>query len=133
MKLESPKVTVSKSQQDVFDFLSDVKNFEQLMPETINKFEVLEKDKFLFMLKGMPEIILKKKDVTEPTQITLGAASSKLDFNLLVDIQEEDEEETEVGLTFTGTFNTMMAMMIKSPIKKFIATLVNNLEDAMDE
>jgi hypothetical protein len=33
------------------------------MPENISKFEVLGDDKFLFALKGMPEIILKKKEV----------------------------------------------------------------------
>ena len=43
MKLESPKVTVNKSTQDTFDFLSDVKNFETLMPENISKFEVTAK------------------------------------------------------------------------------------------
>lgn len=35
MNLESPKVKVEKSQQDLFDFLSDVKNFESLMPEIL--------------------------------------------------------------------------------------------------
>ena len=35
MNLESPKVTVAKSAKDIFDSLSDVKNFEKLMPENI--------------------------------------------------------------------------------------------------
>ena len=39
MNLESPKINVDKSSQEVFDFLSDVKNFESLMPENISKFE----------------------------------------------------------------------------------------------
>ena len=64
MKLESPKVTVNKSAQDTFNFLSDVKNFENLMPENISKFEVLDNDKFLFALKGMPEIVLKERNNT---------------------------------------------------------------------
>ena len=51
MNLESPKVTLEKSAEDIFNFLSDVKNFETLMPENISKFEVLENDKFLFALK----------------------------------------------------------------------------------
>ncbi|HXJ97297.1 MAG TPA: hypothetical protein VNJ50_00495, partial [Gelidibacter sp.] len=66
MNLESPKVNLQKSPQEVFDFLSDIKNFEQLMPENINKFEVLDDDKFLFALKGMPEIVLKKKESIAP-------------------------------------------------------------------
>lgn len=127
MNLESPKVTLQKSPQEVFDFLSDVKNFEQLMPENISKFEVLEDDKFLFALKGMPEIVLKKKETVPPNKIILGAAGGKIDFSLTGDIKELDHQQSEVQLTFQGEFNPMMAMMIKGPIKKFIETLATNM------
>ena len=82
MNLESPKVSIKKSAQEVFDFLSDVKNFESLMPENISKFEMLEDDKFLFALKGMPEIILKKKAAIAPNKIVLSADGGKLNFSL---------------------------------------------------
>lgn len=127
MNLESPKVTVDKNPQEVFDFLSDIKNFEQLMPENISKFEVLSDDKFLFALKGMPEIILKKKEAQAPHKIVLGAAGGKLDFSLTGDIQESGTNQSDVRLTFEGDFNPMMAMMIKGPISKFIETLASNL------
>ena len=51
MNLESQKVTVEKSAQHIFESLSDVKNFEKLMPENIAKFEVLGDDIFNFGLK----------------------------------------------------------------------------------
>ncbi len=131
MNLESPKVTVEKSQQDVFDFLSDVKNFESLMPENISKFEVLDDDKFLFALKGMPEIILKKKEMIAPNKIVLGAAGGKLDFSLTGNIVELEDNKSEIQLSFSGDFNPMMAMMIKGPIGKFIETLVINMPQAV--
>jgi len=62
MHVETPAQKVNKSQQEVFEFLHDVKNFRSLMPDTISKFEVLSEDKFLFALKGMPEIVLKRKE-----------------------------------------------------------------------
>ncbi len=43
MKLESPKVTAGKSQQEMFEFLTDVKNYEQLMPENIERFEAISR------------------------------------------------------------------------------------------
>ena len=131
MNLESPKVSIDKSPLDVFNFLSDVKNFEQLMPENISKFEVLGDDKFLFALKGMPEIILKKKEVIAPNKIVLGAAGGKLDFSLTGNIIETSPNQSEVQLTFEGDFNPMMAMMIKGPIGKFIETLVTNMPKAI--
>ncbi|MDD7886510.1 SRPBCC family protein [Flavivirga sp. 57AJ16] len=131
MNLESPKISVNKSSQEVFDFLSDVKNFESLMPENISKFEVLENDKFLFALKGMPEIILKKKEAIAPNKIVLGAAGGKLDFSLIGNIAEISETSSEVQLEFTGDFNPMMAMMIKGPISKFIETLATSIPNAI--
>lgn len=131
MNLESPKVTVDKSAQDVFDFLSNVENFEKLMPENISKFEVLGADKFLFALKGMPEIVLKKKESIAPNKIVLGAAGGKLDFSLTGNIMDLADGKSEVQLTFAGDFNPMMAMMIKGPIGKFIETLSTSIPNTI--
>ncbi len=127
MNLESPKVTVNKSAQELFDFLSDVKNFETLMPENTSKFEVLEEGKFVFALKGMPEIVLKLKEQEAPNKIVLGAASDKLPFTLTANIDEIEANKSEAQLQFEGDFNPMMSMMIKGPITKFIGSLSESM------
>lgn len=127
MNLESPKVTVEKPAQYIFDALSDVRNFEKLMPENIAKFEVTGDESFIFALKGMPEIKLKMKDREAPNRIVLGAASDKLPFTLSADIQDTGDSASNVQLKFEGEFNAMMAMMVKGPISKFIETLAGNM------
>ena len=127
MNLESPKVSVQKSAQDLFDSLSDVRNFEKLMPDNIAKFEVIGEDAFIFGLKGMPEIKLKMKEKIAPNKIVLGAASDKLPFTLIANIDAVSENASDVKLDFEGDFNPMMAMMIKGPIGKFIETLASNM------
>jgi carbon monoxide dehydrogenase subunit G len=131
MNLESPKISVDKTPEDVFNFLSEIKNFKSLMPENISKFEVLSEDTFLFALKGMPEIILKKKESLPPNKIVLGAAGGKIDFSLIGNITKKDDNSSDVQLEFTGDFNPMMAMMIKGPISKFIETLVTSIPKAI--
>jgi hypothetical protein len=127
MNLESPKVTVPQSQEYIFNALSDIKNFEKLMPDTISKFEVLGDDIFNFGLKGMPEIKLRMKDKTPHSKVALAAASDKLPFNLVATIAPISDTSCEVQLLFDGEFNPMMAMMIKGPISKFIETLAQNM------
>lgn len=127
MNLESPKTSVEKSAQYLFDSLSDVKNYEKLMPDSIAKFEVQGEDAFLFGLQGMPEIKLKMKDRMAPNTIVLGAASDKLPFTLTAKIDTISDNKSEVQLFFDGEFNAMMAMMIKGPISKFIETLSQNM------
>jgi carbon monoxide dehydrogenase subunit G len=127
MNISGNKVLVNKSQKETFHFLTDLKNFEQLMPASIQKFEV-DEDSFIFGLKGMPEIRLVLKDKTEYSNVTLGAASSKLNFELVANIEEIDDTSSEVQLDFKGEFNMMMAMMVKKPLTSFIETLTDNLE-----
>lgn len=128
MNIEGNKVSVNKSAQEVFNYFSDLKNFKTIMPENIQKFEV-DGDSFLFGLPGMPEIRLVLKDKTEFSNITLGAASSKLPFTLSADIDEVSEDKCEVQLNFDGDFNPMMAMMIKKPLTKFVGTLTENISN----
>jgi hypothetical protein len=128
MNLNSKKVVVKKSAQSLCEFLSDVKNFEHLMPESISKFEIIRDDAFVFALKGMPEIALEIKEVNSPNTVVLGAISDKIPFTLTGNITAIDAETSEAELLFSGQNNSMMAMMIKSPITKFIETLAENLE-----
>ena len=128
MKLESPKKVIDKTPETIYGFLINVGNYEQLMPENISKFEVLGDKKFVFALKGMPEIVLEIKESTPFNKIVLGSVSDKMPFSLLINILELTEKSSEVQLYFEGEFNSMVSMMIKSPIKKFMETLVNNLQ-----
>lgn len=128
MQLESSKTSVQKNQQQVFDFLCNVENYEQLMPESIQKFELLNDKAFVFQLKGMPEIALEIKDTQAPEKVILGAKSDKVPFGLTANIDSVSNEESEVQLFFEGEFNAMMAMMIKKPIQKFIDTLSENIQ-----
>ena len=127
MNISGNQVTVNKSAKDAFEFLSQVANFEQLMPENIDKFEVLGENGFIFALSGMPEIALEKKSQEPHHKIVLGAKSDKLLFTLTGTIDEVSSDQCNVNLEFSGDFNPMMAMMIKGPITKFIETLSENL------
>ena len=127
MEITGSKITINKSAEELFNFLSQVSNFERLMPENIDKFQVLNENGFLFALKGMPEIALEKKSEQAPNQLVLGAKSDKLPFTLTGNIEQEGANQCAVQLHFAGDFNPMMAMMIKGPISKFIETLAVNI------
>lgn len=126
MNLEGAKVSTQKSAKELFDFFTDLANFEQLMPESTQKFEV-DGDSFLFALKGMPEIRLVLGEQIPHTKVTLGAASSKLSFSLTAHIEETSGSTSDCQLSFEGDFNPMMAMMVKKPLGSFIDTLTDNI------
>ncbi len=127
MNLESPTKSVDKSAEEVYNFLMNIENFEALMPDN-TKFEKINDTRFLFALKGMPEIVLDLKEGVPHSKVVLGAASDKLPFTLTGNITQKDDSKSDVQLSFAGDFNPMMSMMIKSPITKFIETLVTNMD-----
>jgi len=128
MKLETPVITIQKTQEAVFTFLTDLKNFEQLMPSNTEKF-VVEKSSFLFGLSGMPEVRLVLEEQVPSNKIVLGAASSKLDFSLTIVLESMEATTTKGQLFFDGKFNPMMAMMVKKPLTNFINALSENLKN----
>ncbi|CAN5199681.1 hypothetical protein BH23BAC2_BH23BAC2_17490 [soil metagenome] len=128
MNLESPKVTTGKSQEEVFNFLNTVENYEQLMPDSLEKFEVTGPKAFLFSLKGMPEIELQIKETREPELVVLGSTSDKFNFSIDLVIEPVSDTQSDVQLLFQGKFNTMMSMMVKGPLQKFINTLSENIQ-----
>ena len=127
MNLESPKVSVQKPGNEMFEFLAKVENFEIIMPEEIDKFESRENG-FIFALKGMPTIKLKLVELIPSSKVVLSSTNDKIPFTLTANIIETGDNTSDVQLVFAGKFNAMMAMMIKSPLKKFINTLAENIE-----
>jgi hypothetical protein len=126
MNLESRVAKTQKNPEELYNLLIQVENFKNLMPED-TKFELKGEDKFLFGLKGMPEIALALTDKTPHSQVVLGSTSDKLAFTLTCNINEAGNG-SEAQLLFNGDFNAMMAMMIKGPINKFLEQLANGLE-----
>lgn len=126
MQINSSKVTINNTALETHSFLSDANNFEKLMPDSITKFEAYDATKFLFALKGMPEISLKQTESNASDYIKFTAGGGKIDFSLIININEVDSDTCEIDLKFEGDFNPMMAMMIKKPITSFLETLVSN-------
>lgn len=128
MKLNSKRVSVKKSAEELCDYLSQVENFKSIMPENTTKFELIDENSFVFALKGMPDIALELREVVKPNKVVLGAKSDKIPFTLTGDIQEISKNESSIELLFDGQINAMMAMMVKNPLSKFLDALSTNLQ-----
>lgn len=126
MNLEGRKIIVNKSAKALQDMLKNPTDYEQLMPEGLQKFEARE-DGFKFALKGMPEIALKIDEVTDQ-KVVLKSASSSLEFALTGTMNAINDNQTEVQLLFDGKFNPFIKMMVEKPLQNFINSLTDKIE-----
>lgn len=129
MNLETQKIKISQNNVVLFEKLEKPDNFKELMPDNLAQFTVLDEKSFSFVLKGMPEILLERKNTTPYSELIYGAKEGKIPFNLFIKLTFISETETEVQFVFKGDFNPMMAMMVKSPISKLIQTMAEKTQN----
>lgn len=123
-RIETNHELSSNTQEKLFQFLSDLNNFEQLMPEgKIEKWSS-NADECEFTIKGMARIGLKKESAT-PNNLIKIKSFGKVPFNFDLDIYlEEKEAKTEVYMIFNGDINAFMKMMVEKPLTNFFNILV---------
>lgn len=124
MKVEGEKIVVNKNVSEVFGYLSDLKNFESLMPDNVDKFSLHESGQgFKIGLKNMPELGMKLKETIENEKISFESPTPSFQYDLDILLKSLSDTSSEIGLSFNGKFNSMIEMMAKKPLKKFIAQL----------
>lgn len=126
MNLEGRKILLNKPVAEILELLKNPQNYEQLMPEGLQKFEAIA-DGFKFSLKGMPEIALKLGEITEKKAV-LRSASSSLDFELTTALSAVSENQTEAQMQFEGKFNPFIKMMVEKPLQNFMNALTDKIE-----
>lgn len=128
MNVNTEKVRFSKNQEQAFEFLSDVKNFEQLMPDDTKSFEVHESGNgFAVQIGSLPKVGMKLKESTKPSQLVFESPSPNFEYYLTINIAPVDENSSDVELNFDGKFNMMIEMMAKGPLTNFINTISTKL------
>lgn len=126
MNLESQQKIVQKSQKELFEFLTDVANFKNILPDTLEEFES-NKDSFKFTLKGMPAVRLKFAEKQAFDLIKLKATSDSFPIYLTCKIAPLSDSESKAQLFFDGEINAMMAMMLKKPLQNLLDSLVEKM------
>ncbi|HEY4540622.1 MAG TPA: hypothetical protein VIG94_11530 [Faecalibacter sp.] len=128
MKVNTNKVRFSKNQQEAYDFLVNMQNYEQLMPADTKSFEIHESGKgFTVGVGALPKVGMRLKETNEPSQIVFESPAPAFDYTLTINIEAVDENASDVQLDFDGKFNMMIEMMAKGPLTSFINTIAENL------
>ena len=128
MKVNTNKVRFSKNQQEAYDFLVNMQNYEQLMPADTKSFEIHESGKgFTVGVGALPKVGMRLKETKEPSQIVFESPAPAFDYTLTINIEAVDENASDVQLDFDGKFNMMIEMMAKGPLTSFINTIAENL------
>ena len=126
-KLQSHEVVCTKMSTIIYGFLTDLNNFERLMPSEVTNWTSSETE-CSFTLKGMPTIGFLITDQVPFTNISYkGTGKLPGDVLLKVAISAIDDNSCKAQLFLEADLNPMLKMMVEKPLTKFLDVLAHNL------
>ena len=125
--IQSDKTAVPQNAADIFNFLSDLNNFQSMMPEQVTNWKSTA-DECSFTVSGMATLGMKLTEKTPNTMIkAVRHGSAPFDFTLTCNI-EEKQQGSDVQLVFEADMNPMMKMMAERPLTNLLNMLVERLK-----
>lgn len=133
MTVIESKVTVKKPVSEVYTFLADLNNHQQLMPENIYNWSSTE-DEAKFTIKNMAKLALKVSSRTKNEEI-IAVPSEKAPFEVELkwSVSNNDDGTTEVTYAISAELNMMMKMLAAGPLQKLVDHQTGALKKAMDK
>ena len=114
---------------EIYDYVIKIDNYEAILGNEIRNFEKLNENQFKIKIGSMPNICLELIEDNVNSCVKLISNDNNLNFKILISINSIDEKSSLVNVKFDGKFSSMIEMMIKNPLEKFIDSLKNKIED----
>ena len=113
-------VSIERPIDEVFNFLSDLNNHQQLMPENIYNWSST-KDEVRFTIQNMAKLALKISSITQNKEIIVKPSeAAPFDLELKWTLNDLGNGKTEATHTFSADLNMMMKMLVSTPLQKLV-------------
>jgi hypothetical protein len=128
LAIESKTGIAKGSQETVYNYVSDFRNFSGLLPQDrLNNLQITQEN-ILFDIQGLGTIGLEIKEKQPWSMLTVGATKdSSADFTFIININESDKDLSEVKLKLKANLNMFLEMMARNPLQQFVDLMVEKL------
>lgn len=123
--------TISKPIEEVYSFLADLNNHEQLMPENIYNWTSTV-DEARFTIQNMAKLALKVAErVENQTIVCIPAEDAPFALTLRWTLEQQADGLTNASFALEAELNMMMKMMASGPLQKLVDHQVNRLKEIL--
>ena len=130
MKMTSETGYINRPIIEVFDYLSNLNNYIELLPKEKIANWKSDDDFCEFKIEGAANIGFYKKSVVEPTRINIiSGGKSPIDFELFINLTDTGNGTTEGYIDFESNVNPFMRMMIEKPLKNLFNHMIGKMEE----
>ena len=120
MTIIESTVSINKPINEVFEFLSDLNNHQQLMPETIYNWSST-KDEARFTIQNMAKLALKVSSITKDKEISVKPIEEvPFELELKWTLADDGAGNTQATHSISADLNMMMKMIVSAPLQKLV-------------
>lgn len=118
MTVIESKSVINKPAAEVYNFLADLNNHQQLMPENIYNWSST-RDEARFTIQNMAKLALKVSTREENKQIVIvPAEAAPFPVELKWTLADNGDGTTTASYTISAELNMMMKMLASGPLQK---------------
>ena len=103
----------------VYNFLNNPVNYKSILIDEISEFSMINEKSFAIKIGSLPKISLEHNSNPLERSTSL-KSNNELSFVFNFKVSEIDESSCNIEIHFKGEFSSMMQMMIKPPMNKFL-------------
>jgi hypothetical protein len=131
MKIES-KIGKSESGSEIiYNFITDFRNFKNIIPQDKVSDWQADEESCSFKLDPLGKMGMKifEKEPHKLIKISSDPAVSQYNFTMWIQIKEAGPEDSRIKITIEPDISKMLIPMVKGPLKKFVDSLVDKMEN----
>lgn len=130
MKIESRIGKSSRSDQQIYGFITDFNNFKRIIPENrVSQWESsAEECSFRVDPVGKTTLRIMEKTPFSLVKIASVPDFSTYNFTIWIQLKQMNENDTRIKITIEPHVNQMLLPVIKSPLKQFVDGIVDQIE-----
>ncbi|MGV3762069.1 SRPBCC family protein [Parapedobacter sp.] len=126
------QISIDKPVADVYAFLADCNNHEQLMPDSIYDW-TSTRDEARFTIRNMAKLALKVDCRTEnSTVVFVPAEKAPFDVALQWKVTPSGNDATLAELVIEADLNMMMKMLALKPLQKLVDSQLEALKKTLE-
>lgn len=124
---------LSCSPEELFYFVTDIRNFERFIPgDTISNLKIGQDScSFQVSMLGTINISISRK-IMHSKVIFSGNALHVNDFSLIMNISGTEDNKSEANITLLADMSPLLKMAAEKPIAQFLETLIKEMEKFED-
>jgi len=130
LKIETKKGKVNKNVDEIFEFLTNMNNFEGLFYDNHIKNWKSTVDYCTFEVEGAGAVGFIIDEKTKPSKIVYkNYGNVPFEYKMTVLLSPLSDNETETGIIFEADVNPVLKMMLKNPLTNLLNTLITQLDN----